>query len=134
MVGEFDEMDEEAAFGKQRADELAVANELNLKRCMDVEGRYEQLLLAKERAINELKLFRDSSAKEIEALKNSESFLKKSLETISSNYNSLVDDLLELKVGKDNQAKLRRSSIQVRRVQVKYPRPWRKKCPQEQNC
>ncbi len=91
-------MEEEANLGKSRADELSIANELNLKRCMEVEGKYEQLLIAKERAVNELKVYRESSIKEIEALKSSESFLRKSLDMISSNYNSLVDDLLELKV------------------------------------
>lgn len=91
-------MDEETTLGKARAEELAAANELNLKRYMEVEGKYEQLLLAKERASSELKMQREASMKEVELLKSSETFLRKSLDNMTCNYNSLLDDLLELKV------------------------------------
>ena len=91
-------MDEESSSARTRAEELTASNDINVKRYLDIECKYEQLLLAKERINNDLKIQKESATKEIEILKSSEIFLRKSIDSINSNYNSLLDDLLEMKV------------------------------------
>lgn len=84
---------------KSRAEEQTTANDICYKRCMDFEVKYEQLMVAKERLANELKAQRDTTNKELEILKGSESFLRRSVESMTENYNSLLEDLFKLKVG-----------------------------------
>lgn len=91
---------------RSRVEEQTATNDISLRRCMDFENKYEQLVLAKERLANELKFQRDISAKELEILKASESFLRKSIDDTSQNYNTLLQDMFKLKVHSSNPGQL----------------------------
>lgn len=83
---------------KAKSEEALAENELNARRCQELEGKYESVLVMKEKLVSELKTQKDSFLREIEILKTSEANLKRSLESIQGNYNQIMLDMFELKV------------------------------------
>ncbi len=123
MVALHKQLEEEMHLAKAKGEEALAENELNARRCQELEGKYESVLVMKEKLLSDLKSQKDAFMREIEILKSSEMNLKKSIESIQGNYNQILLDMFELKVVACHPVQLRRGLQQARVLQEGNPSP-----------
>ena len=123
MVALHKQLEEEMHLAKAKGEEALAENELNARRCQELEGKYESVLVMKEKLLSDLKTQKDAFMREIEILKSSEMNLKKSIESIQGNYNQILLDMFELKVVACHPVQLRRGLQQARVLQEGNPSP-----------